>query len=177
MAGPPSGLFSGLAFAGVNRHDRRPDETILTALEVADLDLSNVEMAVLSACETGRGVAALGEGVLGLQRAFQLAGAAGRGRQFVEGARRGNASTSCASCYKRIWSLKPMSRAEALRQAQIWMLENRKGLERPAGPHEPVADKVGAKGSSRGVLARRPGPQGPPLPYYWAAFVLSGDWR
>ncbi|MBV8130174.1 MAG: CHAT domain-containing protein [Planctomycetaceae bacterium] len=75
VAGRHPGLLSGLVFAGVNRSDRRPEETILTALEAAELELGQVELVVLSACNTGRGQVAGGEGVLGLQRAFQLAGA------------------------------------------------------------------------------------------------------
>src|SRR5205085_9805603 len=72
LLGVHPGLLSGLAFAGVNRD--RP-AGLLTALEVADLDLRAAEFVVLSACETGRGKVAGGEGVLGLQRAFQVAGA------------------------------------------------------------------------------------------------------
>ena len=71
-------LFSGLALAGANRrgvpqHDE--DDGILTAEEVASLELNGVEWAVLSACGTGLGEIKAGEGVFGLRRAFQIAGA------------------------------------------------------------------------------------------------------
>ena len=71
-------LLSGLALAGANRRALAgPDEDdgILTAEEVASLDLEGVEWAVLSACDTGVGEIKAGEGILGLRRAFQIAGA------------------------------------------------------------------------------------------------------
>ena len=70
-------LLSGLALAGANqRAAAGPDEDdgILTAEEVAALNLEGVEWAVLSACDTGLGKVTSGEGVLGLRRAFQIAG-------------------------------------------------------------------------------------------------------
>lgn len=71
-------LLSGLAFAGANhRASARPGETdgILTAEEIAGIDLEGVDWAVLSACDTGVGEIKVGEGVFGLRRAFQVAGA------------------------------------------------------------------------------------------------------
>jgi CHAT domain-containing protein len=71
-------VLSGLVFAGANHRDAAgPDEEdgILTAEEIAALDLSSVEWAVLSACDTGVGEVMAGEGVFGLRRAFQIAGA------------------------------------------------------------------------------------------------------
>lgn len=70
VSGYHPGLLSGLALAGasVRPTPAGKDDGILTALEVAELDLGQVELAVLSACETGLGHEAGGEGLLGLQR-------------------------------------------------------------------------------------------------------------
>ena len=70
-------LRSGLAFAGANHRKvalPEEDDGILTAEEVAALDLFGVEWAVLSACESGLGDVQAGEGVFGLRRAFAAAG-------------------------------------------------------------------------------------------------------
>ena len=71
-------LLSGLALAGANQRRptrANPEDGILTAEEVAALDLDGVEWAVLSACDTGVGEIKAGEGVFGLRRAFRVAGA------------------------------------------------------------------------------------------------------
>ncbi len=151
------GLLSGIVLAGANqRVDVDSDDGILTALEVSTLDLGKVELATLSACETGLGEVAGGEGVLGLQRAFQVAGA--RSVLATLWSVRDDAARSLMiDFYDNLWK-KKMSRVEALRQAQLAML--REGVKRGL------------------AYADQPVEQGRRLPpYYWGAWVLAGDWR
>jgi CHAT domain-containing protein len=154
------GLLSGLVFAGANKPATPERESgILTALEVAEMDLGGCDLAVLSACETGLGKVAGGEGVLGLQRAFQVAGA----RTVVASLWSVDDKQTrdlMAWFYEGLWRKKgpPLSRAEALRQAQLRMLREgpRRGFAREDDKTEDLKTAP---------------------PYYWAAFVLSGDWR
>jgi CHAT domain-containing protein len=164
VVGYDPGLLSGIVLAGANRRPTPTDKDdgILTALEVAELDLTDVELVVLSACETGLGEVAGGEGLLGLQRAFQVADA----ETVVASLWSVNDDATgllITEFYRNLWERK-LSKGEALRQAQLKMLrgELRPGESRPEG--------------ARGL--RRPdAPRDYRKPYYWAPFVLSGDWR
>jgi CHAT domain-containing protein len=155
VAGYHPGLLSGIALAGANR---RPtpigqDDGILTALEVAELDLSGVELAVLSACETGLGDVAGGEGLLGLQRAFQVAGA----RSVIASLWKvGDEPTRAlmARFYENLWR-KGQPPAEAL----LYLL--REGMRRGVGGIRREDAELVKSG-------RLP-------PFYWAAFVRSTD--
>ncbi len=73
-------MRSGIILAGANKYwqgeivPNGKDDGILTAFEIAQLNLQNTALAVLSACETGLGDVQDSEGVFGLQRALKMAG-------------------------------------------------------------------------------------------------------
>jgi len=75
-------LRSGIVLSGVNNYwgknkmlDEGMEDGIVTAQEIANLNFQNVELVVLSACQTALGDIDASEGVYGLQRAFKMAGA------------------------------------------------------------------------------------------------------
>lgn len=119
-------LRSGLALAGANRWlnnyllPEDAEDGLLTAEDVTGLELSNTELVVLSACETGLGEIRVGEGVLGLRRAFVLAGASTLVMSLWKVPDE-QTSELMVDFYRRL--LGGEGRAEALRNAQLAMKE------------------------------------------------------
>ena len=122
VAGYLPGLLSGLVLAGANLdHEPGRDNGLLTAEEVTYLDLKFCDLVVLSACETGLGRPEGGEGMIGLRRAFRMAGA----RTVISSLwRTGDQSTQrlMTDFYENLW-LRGMSKLDALRGAQLAMLK------------------------------------------------------
>lgn len=112
-------LLSGLFFAGANLHGEGADSVgaedgILTAYEVSAMDLEGTELVVLSACETGLGEVKEGEGVYGLRRAFQMAGA-----RTVISALWPVSDKTTADMMSRLYDRKGESLPETIRRIQL----------------------------------------------------------
>ncbi len=127
-------LFSGLALAGANQREIAPrdgEDGILTAQEIAALDLSGVRWAVLSACETGTGQVVSGEGIFGLRRAFEIAGAGTLVTSLWSV--RDQAARDWMNTFYRAAMEQRLSPSEAARSASLAALEA--GRERGEIPH------------------------------------------
>ena len=121
------------------------DDGLLTAQEIAMLDLSNTRWAVLAACATAAGTTRHYEGLFGLARAFRLAGV--------------------RTVISSLWPVEDAATAqwsEALYGAR---------LDQGLDTDEALA------ATQRALLAARRAEGLSTHPYYWAAFVASGDWR
>jgi tetratricopeptide (TPR) repeat protein len=147
------------------------EDGILTAEEVQALDLRGTELVVLSACETGLGALEYGQGVLGLQGAFQAAGA----RAVVASLWKvEDAATSVLMehFYTNLWD-KKLPKLESLRQAQLTVLNNPGLVDQARRGLGETAEKLPGGGAI--VPPERSGARSEPA--QWAAFVLGGDGR
>jgi CHAT domain-containing protein/tetratricopeptide (TPR) repeat protein len=115
-------LRSGLFFAGADRirSGAAPvaglDDGVLTAYEASQLNLEGTELVVLSACETGLGQQSNSEGVFGLRRGLQEAGADAVMMSMWSVPDR--ETQELISLFYAKW-LGGLDKAEALRQAQL----------------------------------------------------------
>lgn len=140
-------LLAGLALAGANeREGGAEDDGILTAEEASWLDLEGCDLVVLSACDTARGVAKGGEGVLGLVRGFDMAGA-----RHVVASLWPVDDEATQLLMGRFYAAyldeeSPASPSEALRTASLWLRDEAVGRRGRRFDH----------------------------PRYWAAFVAFG---
>jgi CHAT domain-containing protein len=159
-----------LVFAGANRPDA-PGRGLVTGEALVGLDLSGLELAVLSACETGLGDVAGGEGVFGLQKAFHLAGC----RAVVASLWKVDDDATAALMgllYRGLW-VDRLGPREALRRAQLALCRHPEligVLARKRGADFAETDLPAAAG---GVAAAGP----TTTTGQWAAFVLSGAGR
>ncbi len=139
-------LRCGLILAGANNHRQAigANDGILTGLEILDADLRGTELVILSACQTGLGAIRYGEGVAGLSHAFQMAGA-----KAVVGSLWSVTEKSALQTIEVMLEnlAKKQSKAEALRNAQLFMIQD-------------YRKRFGAA-----------------PPQLWAPFTLTGDWN
>ena len=179
---PSPGLQSGLVFAGANEPPSlvdwvsqtdspnelvAVDDGVLYADEIASLPLHGVELVVLSACETGLGPVAGGEGLMGIQRAFQAAGA----KTTVATLWKVNDKATAALMQRFYANLfeQEMSEVDALRAAQLWALRNPDAIKRAIATRSfgPVPASDPPDDNAAGDRSQRTAPR------LWAAFMIS----
>ncbi|MGB0080129.1 MAG: CHAT domain-containing tetratricopeptide repeat protein [Terracidiphilus sp.] len=130
-------LRSGLFFAGADRvrqgatPEGGVDDGVLTAYEASQLNLEGTELVVLSACETGLGKELNSDGVFGLRRGLQEAGA--DAVMMSMWSVPDKETQELMSLFYQKW-LAGMEKPEALRQAQ---LEERETVKKRYGKDLP----------------------------------------
>jgi len=141
-------LQCGLAFADANRRNRpnlpAAGDGILFGLEILEVDLRGTDLVVLSACDTALGEVREGEGVISLQYAFQLAGARSVVAALWEVPDEQTAYIT-RDFFEQLAA--KGDKAEALRQAQLARIKERRDLEESTHP------------------------------FFWSALTLTGHWK
>jgi CHAT domain-containing protein/Tfp pilus assembly protein PilF len=132
--------LSRLALSQVDEQGRPRPDGFVRAHEIYGLRWA-ADLVVLSACQTALGQEIRGEGLVGLTRGFQYAGA--------------------RAVLVSLWEVDDEATAELMRRFYGEMLEH---------GQSPAA----ALRTAQETLRRQPEWQ---APYYWAGFILQGDWR
>ncbi|MCP4658250.1 MAG: CHAT domain-containing protein [bacterium] len=146
-------LNSGLALSIPEEFDEERDNGLLQAWEILESVRLDADLVVLSACRSGLGREQGGEGLIGLTRAFQYAGA----RSVAATLWQVDDQVTAELMVRFHRHLKAgRSQDEALRAAQIELI--RKPIR--------IRDETG---QVREIDAS--------APHYWAAFQIFGDWR
>jgi len=131
----------------------RDDNGLMQAWEVFETVRLDADLVTLSACETAMGKEMGGEGLVGLTRAFEYAGARSVLASLWSVA--DESTATLMESFYRHWRA-GLAKDEALRQAQRDLIRG------------PVPVPGGAD-SDRRLDASQP--------FFWAAFQLYGDWR
>lgn len=164
-------LGCGLAMSGANVAHLYPnrDDGLLTAREICELDLSGVEFAVVSACQSAQGTIS-DEGAAGLLRGLKLAGVKTVIATLwpVDDA----ATTMLMRCFYRAWQNgkgtdgKGCTKHQALRIAQQQVREFATDEPRIIRKFNPVRMRSENVQTQSAIYD---------APYYWAPFILVDD--
>jgi CHAT domain-containing protein len=156
--------FAGLVLAGANRpQEAGPDGGILTGEALMHLPLERMELAVLSACQTGLGSVADGECVHSLQLAFHVAGSKNVVASLWNVPDKSTAALMAVFYDELLRHKRPP--LEALRQAQLTLYRHPEQIAELAerGPIRLKQAQAGATPTSPRAAVKD-----------WAGFVLSG---
>jgi CHAT domain-containing protein/cytochrome c-type biogenesis protein CcmH/NrfG len=157
-------LSSSIRMAGSGGND----DGKLTVGEVFGLDLRSASLVTLSACETGLGELRGGDEMIGLTRAFIYAGTP----SIVASLWSVNDESTSRLMALFYSNLRSFPKAEALRRAQLEMIggETGKGVVRGVGG---VTVRPKTPGTSQKTARTINGSH----PFFWAPFILIGDWK
>jgi CHAT domain-containing protein/tetratricopeptide (TPR) repeat protein len=161
---PESPLFSSIRLAKEKDEDGR-----LEVHEIFNLNLDNASLVTLSACETGLGKLTSGDELIGLTRGFIYAGTP----SIVASLWNVNDKSTSDLMGLFYKNLKTHSKIEALRMAQLEMINGEvgRGIVRGVGG---ITTSNSKEDNDRSQTSRTVNGS---HPYFWAPFILLGDWK
>ena len=159
---PMNPMFSSIRLAKDKEEDGR-----LEVNEIFNLNLKNTSLVTLSACETGLGKLTQGDELVGLTRGFIYAGTP----SIVASLWSVNDQSTSELMSLFYKNLKSYPKSEALRMAQLEMIRGKtgKGIVRGVGGITISKEGKPEQESTQIVNGSHP--------YFWAPFILLGDWK